>query len=611
MTVIVQEVNTLDLLTRSRKFILQRSLTLENSLGLRLSYARWLLIVGLFIYHLFNRNSLNRAFTFSEPIMYLLGVYAGLNLLTWLITLTVARTWKPLVTITLLMDVAFTAAISYLMDIPLLFFAFVPALLILMLVGLGEGVVTLLVIGGINIYYVAFDKDPKPIESMATLVYGLIGSLLVTMAAYFIITQSTRPMLRVSEDMLEEALARANESHLTELQNRAKAVYRVANTLSSTLDYQQIIKTILHEMEHVFDVWIGAVLLFEGSLNNMRVEDALRLSPEENKRKLSVQTGVLKKAVSGGKPVLVTSSVELGEITPTFPSLNNCRSAMLVPMRAGMEVFGLMIIGSKQENAYGSNDVELMVTLSAHCVIAMQNATLYRNLLEDRNKLIKQEEEVRHELARNLHDGPAQAVAAISMQTEFIRRLFRTEPDRALDELANLGKQAQQTSREIRTLLYELRPLVLESHGLIPALEQYAKRFPTNPSDPQVHFSSDNFSTIRLSPQVETTIFAIMQEAVNNARKHARARNLWLHLEAREGFVLATAQDDGRGFDVAATESDYSSRGSLGMTNMKERASMVGGQVELRSAPGQGTAVILRIPMNEVTLASTIDPASY
>ncbi len=269
-----------------------------------------------------------------------------------------------------------------------------------------------------------------------------------------------------------------------------------------------------------------------------------------------------------------------------------------------MEVFGLMFIASKHDNAYNTSDIELVIGMSAHTVLAMQNATLYHNLLEDRNKLLTQEEEVRHELARNLHDGPAQAVAAISMQTEFIRRLFKTEPDRALDELTNLGKQAQQTSREIRTLLYELRPLVLESQGLVPAMEQYAKRFPHNPSDPQVHVSTATFPA-RLSPQVETTIFTILQEAVNNARKHARARNIWIHMETREGYILASAQDDGRGFDVAAMESNYDQRGSLGMTNMKERAALVGGQVNVRSVVGQGTAIVIRIPINDQTVPAT------
>jgi len=190
------------------------------------------------------------------------------------------------------------------------------------------------------------------------------------------------------------------------------------------------------------------------------------------------------------------------------------------------------------------------------------------------------------------------------MQIEFIRRLMRSEPERAYNELAILGKQALQTSKEIRTLLYELRPLVLESQGLEAALEQYASRFPTNQNDPAVHFSRLGEEDIRLSPSVENTIFTILQEAVNNARKHAQAKNIWLQLDYKEGYINAVAQDDGKGFDTSAIEQNYDKRGSLGMTNMRERAALVGGKVTIESRVGKGTRVIIRIPLTESNLAS-------
>jgi signal transduction histidine kinase len=167
-----------------------------------------------------------------------------------------------------------------------------------------------------------------------------------------------------------------------------------------------------------------------------------------------------------------------------------------------------------------------------------------------------------------------------------------------------LGKTAQQTSKEIRTLLYELRPLVLESQGLEAALEQYAARFPTNPHDPAVYFSTAGEEDIHLNSNVETTIFTILQEAVNNARKHAEAKNIWLQVEFKEGFVIAVAQDDGKGFDTADIELNYDKRGSLGLTNMRERATLVGGKVIIESKPGKGTRVMIRIPLTTSNLAS-------
>lgn len=600
MSATTKETVALDLLNRTRKLTLQRNLSLENSLGLRLSYVRWLWIIGLFGYALLTKSLNNSPISFSNPAIYLIGSYAIVNLIVMVISSLLGRKLPLLVPVTLVLDIILTTGISFLFDQPIFFFAYIPGILTLVLMGIWEGIISLIAVAGVNLFYLV-NSNVKFEGEVALAFYGLVAMVLLVAFSILLLMQTSTPLMRISEDMLEEALARANEAHLTELQNRAKAVYRVANTLSATLDYQKVVRTTLHELENVFDIACGTILLFDGSLSSMRVADALRLSPEEEKNSISATFGVLKDVLRSGEPTALTPE-QLDDIRQIFPTLKNCPSVLILPLRAGFEVFGLLLVGSKHAHAYSENDVELMSTLTAHTVIAMQNASLYRNLLEDRNKLLSQEEEVRHQLARDLHDGPAQSVAAFSMQTEFIRRLFKSEPDRALEELSSLGKQAQQTAREIRTLLYELRPLVLESQGLVAALEQYAKRFPNVPSDPYVHLNAPEFN-LRLAPQVETTIFTILQEAVNNARKHAQARNIWLTLAVKEGYIIASAQDDGKGFDVAKVEADYATRGSLGLTNMKERAQLVEGQVRLQSALGQGTAVIVQIPIKESTLA--------
>ncbi|NWJ45014.1 MAG: GAF domain-containing protein [Chloroflexi bacterium] len=612
---LVQDTRAVDLINQSRKLMSQRTLDIDNLFGIRLSYARWLLILALGIYYFLGQSLNGGILTFTNPALLLTGGYIVFNMVVWLLTLSFSKQASLLIKVSLVFDLIFVCMISHFLQASIYSFAVIPVFLTLLLVGLSPAIFSIIVVVVVNFtdlyltnFGVANTKDIMLLEF-----YSISGALLLLLVCYYIITQTPEALIRISNTMVEDALARAGESHLLDMQNRTRAVYHVANTLSGTLDYQEVIKAILHEMESVFDMHCGAVLLFDSSLNNVKVVDSLRFSPEESHRSILLQKGLFKDALNGGQPRLLVVPTELEEIRAFFPSLRNCQTTMLIPLRAGMEVFGLLLIASKNENAYNTSDTELMISMGAHTVLAMQNATLYHNLLEDRNKLLTQEEEVRHELARNLHDGPAQAVAAISMQTEFIRKLFRTEPDRALEELANLGKQALQTSREIRTLLYELRPLVLETQGLIPALGQYAKRFPHNPSDPTAHFSTANFD-LRLAPQVETMVFTIIQEAVNNARKHARARNIWIHLETRDGFIIAMAQDDGRGFDVSQVERNYEQRGSLGLTNMRERAGFVGGQVDIHSVIGQGTAVIMRIPINENTVlqpGSTVSQETF
>lgn len=585
---------------------MQSRATLEITRGVRLSYARWLIILGLLVFYLLDLTFKNQAIG-PDLVIIAIGAYAVFNLIMWVISLSFGKGNNGLVATSLFIDLLATIGISTQFNQPQLFtFPYIAALLIMILVGVWQGVggvvlVALANIGTISLKASTF--DPRKTDTVTPLSLELLGvslSAAIFGISIYILTSSAKPITRLQDELLEEAVAKANTSNLTELQNRVKAVYRVARTLNRTLDPQKVIEGILVELETVFDVSVGAVLLFDDH-NRMRVVDGLRLSPSERQITVELGAGVIRETVLSGEPDLITDHGRLQELYNIFPSLRDCRSVILMPMRGGSEVFGLVLIASRQENAYSSQDLEWVVALTSHPVVSLQNAKLYNAILEDRNKVIRDIEEIRHNLARNLHDGPAQAVAAFSMQAEFIRRLIKADPDKAIEELSALGKQALQTSKEIRTLLFELRPIALESQGLEAALEQYAGRFPMSPDDPKVHFSTNNFNG-RLSPNVETTVFMVMQEAVNNARKHAKAKNMWLNLEMKDGYLIATAQDDGKGFDMEEVQRK-ALKGSLGTTNMRERAALVGGGVDLRSMPGRGTIVILRIPLNETNTA--------
>ncbi len=590
----------LELADRSRKFILESRSSLENTRGLRLSYARWIIIAGLVGLHLLEQNMLPTL----DTGYLLIGAYALFNLGMWVISFSFGKGNMFIVSSSLLGDIILTTITSYYFQSPVYYIPYVFSLLIIVLIGVGEGVTATLLVAVVNgvIYSL---KGPVNIP-LPPINPNLIGAALVPLlfgAALFIINNSPLPITKLQDKVVEEALERISTTNLEEMQNRVKAIYRVARTLSQSLDYQKVIEGILGELQTIFDVYAGVVLLFDEQ-GELKVAHSVNLKIEETEKPLKIGNSILREMVMKGEPTLIEEKEHFNQIYNLFPSFQACRSAILMPLRSGFEVFGVVIITSLKEKAYLHQDLEWVVALTSHPVVSLQNAKLYNSILADRNRMIRDVEEIRHTLARNLHDGPAQAVAAFSMQAEFIHRLIKTDSDKAVQEVVALGKQAIQTSKEIRNLLFELRPLALETSGLDGALEQYSARFPINPEDPKVHFSAGNFKG-RLAPNVETTIFTVLQEAVNNARKHARAGNIWLNLQMKEGFIYASAQDDGAGFDIKAVETNYEKRGSLGMTNMRERAALVNGSVKLESHLGRGTIVALRIPLNE---ANTIVP---
>jgi len=227
--------------------------------------------------------------------------------------------------------------------------------------------------------------------------------------------------------------------------------------------------------------------------------------------------------------------------------------------------------------------------------VALQNAQLYHSLREEKEKIIDAEGEARKKLARDLHDGPTQSVAAIAMRLNYTRMLMEKEPQKVKEELEKLETLARRTTREIRTMLFTLRPVILETQGLVAALEQYLKGVEEE-TGLAVRLEAPELGG-RLNAEIEGVVFSIIEEAVNNAKKYAQARHIWVQLGFEDNLFVATVKDDGRGFDVAEVLDSYDQRGSLGLINMRERAELVEGTCTIESAIGQGTKVTLVVPL--------------
>jgi signal transduction histidine kinase len=204
-------------------------------------------------------------------------------------------------------------------------------------------------------------------------------------------------------------------------------------------------------------------------------------------------------------------------------------------------------------------------------------------------------------LARDLHDGPTQSVAAIAMRINYTRRLVEKDQKGASEELVKIEDLARRTTKEIRHMLFTLRPLVLESQGLVAALRAMAEKMKET-FDQNVLVEADESVIEQLEIGKQTVIFYICEEAANNARKHAQAAHIWVRLqlvsEEKELAVLEI-QDDGVGFDVESVNKSYERRGSLGMVNLQERSELVSGLLHIESKPGQGTRVQVFIPLTE------------
>ena len=206
---------------------------------------------------------------------------------------------------------------------------------------------------------------------------------------------------------------------------------------------------------------------------------------------------------------------------------------------------------------------------------------------------MRAQEDERRRLARDLHDEVNQALTAILLRLEALAQ--ETPPERA-PEVAELKRLVYQAMDELLNLARQLRPSALDDHGLVPAVETQLKRFSAR-TGIEVRLDTQG-DPDDLSEVVQTAIYRVAQEALTNVTRHSGATVVELDLEEHEGAAELRVRDDGSGFDptlIARTNSEGPS-GGLGLVGMAERARLVGGELDVRSAPGGGTTITLRVP---------------
>ncbi len=210
-------------------------------------------------------------------------------------------------------------------------------------------------------------------------------------------------------------------------------------------------------------------------------------------------------------------------------------------------------------------------------------------------RIIEAQENERQRLARQIHDGPAQSLTNLILQAEICERLFDNDPAQARVELGNLKNSVNATFQKIRGFIMTLRPMMLDDLGLMPTLKQYVQDFEEKSG------ISTNLTVLgretRLPAHTEVTIFRVIQELLNNIQAHAHATNAQIALDFQETMVAITVEDDGSGFDVNELQGPAQQRKGLGLHTIKERAEMLGGQVQIESRIGRGTRVRLEIPV--------------
>jgi signal transduction histidine kinase len=289
-----------------------------------------------------------------------------------------------------------------------------------------------------------------------------------------------------------------------------------------------------------------------------------------------------------GRSERVDSILDDPEIDQQVARRMGVRSALYVPLIAESRPIGVLVVHDKLGStpSFGDDDVRLAESLAARAAIAVE---LSERVSRDAvRRVVEAQENERARLARELHDETGQALTSILLGLKSLDARVDTPESHAA--VAELRELVVSTLQDVRRLAVELRPAALDDFGLVPAIERL-RDLTDEQSSVSVELTSE-IGDERLSPETETTLYRIAQEALTNTLKHADARNVRMRLSRSGHGVALVVQDDGRGFDPDGVRED-----SVGLIGIRERVALVGGKLTIESTEGAGTMLTAEIPI--------------
>lgn len=570
-----------------------------------ISNLRWLLLFGVALVIFLDVFITQRRGLEVETLLpqILLLVFAVIYNVVIILLLSHSSTSPVLPLLTVGLDTLLTIGLiltSGGVSSPLLFFALFPILTASL--RFSQPVSLLIALAVIASFAVAVYFIAPPNSWPATVPFVVFSVVLVLAAivSSFVSEEIKKIVARGRQEEIDR-----QRRKLRAVRERSQLTFDLASTLSATLNYDKVLRAVLEvgekgmqELGQERTAQLGAVLLF--SDNNLHITASRHLAPRDRDVVFEAKEGALAEALAAAEAIIVDNPGDDPELSRLM-GMQMCKQAIVVPLRAGFESFGVVIFGNSEAGIYTEDLINLLTAICNQAIVALRNAQLYQDLREEKERIVSVEEDARKKLARNLHDGPTQNVASIAMQVSFVRKLMENgmHSDEISQELTNIENLARRTTKQIRHMLFTLRPLILETQGLRAALEQYVAKLEET-DDTAIRLEADPGADNVLDQETQGIIFYIVEEAISNARKHAEADMIWIRLYLNSGGAfVAEVEDDGAGFDLDAVEVTYDQRGSLGLVNMRERAEMTDGRLSIESAPDQGTRITLTIPPKE------------
>lgn len=371
---------------------------------------------------------------------------------------------------------------------------------------------------------------------------------------------------------LAHSAATVIESH--RLRAREMIAFReIDTTLRVESNTQQVLERLIRQIAEACGAQRGAIFI--------RDREGARLNTWTELGG-GVPESLAQEAMSTNRPLHKTLSLD--------GARNNQSAVLAAPLTIGTRVEGAIVLASREARAFGPRHLNLLSVLSSSAALIVRNTQLYAWSEE---KVITEE---RARMAREIHDGLAQDINFMLMRVQTLQQALRLGKQIEMErELEQLVQTLRRDVREVRQTIFALRPVEIETLGFAPAIRKLINDFETATEIKILLELPPNLAS--LSPKTQSALYRLTQESLNNIRKHAAASQSWVRLQLDESWASLTVRDNGKGFAPEQALEQAQARGSVGLTQMRERSERAGGAFRIESAPGEGTTVTAKLPL--------------
>jgi signal transduction histidine kinase len=382
---------------------------------------------------------------------------------------------------------------------------------------------------------------------------------------------------------------------LTRRNEELALLNEIGSALASSLELDEIMnKTLALLMAH-FKVEAGEIFLREEDGETLRLVLHRGEAAEAfwTRPRYKIGEGMVGQAAQTKQPVISNQLEKNDRLTGHAVVEAGFRQIACIPLTTRGEVVGVLTIATRSRKAISESELQLLVSVAAGAGTAIENARLHSNV---RRVTILEE---RERIGMDLHDGIIQSIYGVGLVLENARMMLREDPQSAEDRLKKATEDLNRTIRDIRNYILDLRPRQLRGESLIEGLGRLISEFRQNTKvEVSLAGPKDHLSDL---PQINAmALFHICQEALANIAKHANASKVSIDLWNTSDRALLEVHDDGDGFDLEKANKTV----GHGLANMQTRVTNVGGDLDIISAPGEGTTILAWVPRAPVQEAA-------